>query len=188
MCETQICGQPRRTDVHSVVLRLSPRPLVMKVRWVVKQTNPLTHRSSLDAGRQTPLATTDPGIGPDTSLADGSEAVSPTLGQRRQEQGVKNAVLLPPPTSSSDPLLRLTEAAQTPTMHPAILPGPQAPPDRSGIQVRGRLLLLSGPGLPVFTVWLHCPPVAAFLILTHTQGQRSPWSTSHFDGKWSANS
>lgn len=97
MCETQICEQPRRTDVHSVVLRLSPRPLVMKVGWVVKQTNPLTHRSSLDAGRQTPLATTDPGIGPDTSLADGSEAVSPTLGQRRQEQGVKNAVLLPPP-------------------------------------------------------------------------------------------
>lgn len=75
--------------------------------------------------------------------------VTQTLGQRQQEhEGVKNAALSnryhpapPPPCTpllslslSSNPLPGLTETGQTPTMLPAILPAPRAPPDSSGIR------------------------------------------------------
>lgn len=54
--------------------------------------------------------------------------------------------------------------------------------------ILGLALSLSSPGIPVFPVWLRCPPLQCFDIVL-TQGQGS-WAaaTCEFDGKWIANS
>lgn len=122
--------------------------LVIKVRAVVKHTNPLTshelsHYSTLeaDARCQTLSPTTSLWISLGMNLRDRSKGL-PMPPPRESDSGAEtagawggqkcNLIKQPPPSSSSDLLPGLTETGQTPTMLPAI----SASPEGSSRQLR----------------------------------------------------
>lgn len=49
-------------------------------------------------------------------------------------------------------------------------------------------LLLSGTGIPVFPVWLRCPPSSVFWYCSCSRARVMQAATCEFDGKWIANS